>query len=353
MSRPHRSVAVAALLAVFVAACGDSDSPDQDAATPVSADAPDTTVTASTTDAPVPSGAEQAANQITVVDAVDEVSLTPTDTGIYALDESAGVGLLTLGVEPVAIARFYQDVAVAPVLELTGSNTVEPGGVEAVAATEPELIIGVGHPSHIEARPELEGVTTVVTPDGASSWADQLRVYGAATGRTERAEAVIAAVEARIETLRSDLKSAGAAGGEASIIQTFGTDYYTYGPDTLAGELLQALGFTRSEIQSDPDGMRFIQVSPELLGQETDADVVFAPAGSDSDGLSVFDNPAVNVGDTPAGVVLEVWFQPHALAAWVILDDIEAVLLGDGQTTTLDDVPQVWEELLAAADAEQ
>ncbi|MEM9202868.1 MAG: ABC transporter substrate-binding protein [Actinomycetota bacterium] len=354
-SRSFRAAAFVVALAALAAACGDDDpASEPTASAAVSEGSPPETSSDVPDDGPPRTVAEpgEPAAEVTVVDAVGEVSLTPTDTGIYVLDENAAVGLLTLGIEPIAIARFYQDVAVAPVLELTDSNTVEPGSIEAIAATNPELILGVGHPSHIEARPQLEGVTTVVTPDGASYWGDQLRVFGAVTGTDERAEAVVSAVETRVQELRSALVEAGLDGGEVSIIQTFGTDYYTYGPATLAGELMAALGFTRSELQSDPDGVRFIQVAPELLAEETDADLVFAPAGSDSDGVSVFDNPTVEVGDTPSGVVLEVWFQAHALAAWVILDDVEAVLLGDGQTTTLEDVPAVWNDLIAAVEAQ-
>ncbi|MEM9132658.1 MAG: ABC transporter substrate-binding protein [Actinomycetota bacterium] len=367
MSRTRRLLMIVAVLCLLAAACGDGES-DGDTATDGAVEGSETAEEAAT-DADTTSdngdgdgddgddaaedeaAADDEVGEVTVVDAVGEVTLTATDAGVYVLDESAAVGLLTLEVEPLAVERFFQDVAVAPVLELTGVNTVDPGSVEAIAAAEPSLIVGVGHPTFLEARPQHEGVAPVVTPDFTTSWSDQLEVFATATGTTDRAGAVTAAVQARIDTLRADLAAAGFDGGEASIIQTFGSDYYSYGPTTLAGDLLQQLGFTRSEIQTDTDQFGFVQISPELLAQETDADVVFAVAGSDSGGVSVLDHPTVDVGDTPAGVVLEVWFQNHALAAWIILDDIEAILLGDGRTTSLDDVADVWTDLLTAVDA--
>lgn len=155
----------------------------------------------------------------------------------------------------------------------------------------------------------------------------------------------------RIVELRAALAEAGFEGATASLIQELG-EYLAYGPTTLAGQLLAELGFVRSELQSEAGDFGFITVAEELLPAETDADVVIAIAGGNgTDAASIFDSPAVDVGDTPSATVMAAWTGNHALAAWMILDDIEAIALGDGNVTNVDNVVDVWADLVAAIDA--
>lgn len=69
---------------------------------------------------------------------------------------------------------------------------------------------------------------------------------------------------------------------------------------------------------------------------------------------TIFDNPVVDPGDATTAVVMgDHWIANHALAYWQILDDIEALLLGDGSpsTGTPEEVIAAWQQLRAAVAA--
>lgn len=172
--------------------------------------------------------------------------------------------------------------------------------------------------------------------------------FAIATGRTERAAAVTDVIDRRVAELRAEVEAAGLTGATASVIQFQAGTYYAHDPSTLIGTLLDDLGFARSEVQAGEGGFGYIPLSEEVLGGETEADVVFGIIDTFGTGRSVFDSPAVNVGDTPHSVVSDMWIANHAFAAWVMLDDIEAVLFGDGQATTIDEMVTSWEAFKAA-----
>lgn len=291
--------------------------------------------------------------EITVVDASGEVTLTPTATGVYALDDIAGIGLLALGVEPIVIEQFFQDPVLGIVLEAEDATTAEPGSIEAVAVAAPELIVSVSHPQILSSREQYEGIATVVMPEVGNDWPDQLRVFGAVTGTDDRAEVIIGLIQARIESLRTELEAAGFGGAVATVIQPFGAEFYAYGPGTLPGNLLEELGFTRTEAQSNTtaENFGFIPISEELLAQEAGVDVVFAVEGSAGGIDSILDHPTVQIGDTPSSVVLQAWFQSHPLTAWMILDDVESTVLGEGTATATADIVELWEALLSEIEA--
>ncbi|MEM7341075.1 MAG: ABC transporter substrate-binding protein [Actinomycetota bacterium] len=358
--------AVAALLAVALvaASCGsdsETETSSQSASASESASSSDSaSESASASDSASAVSDEEVAEDeadgaddgetVTVVDATGEVTVPVTDAGVYALDEYAALALLSLEVEPVVVEAFFQDMTLAPVIESEGATLNPAGSVEAIAAAQPDLILGIGHPNSLEVRDQHLGIAPAAYPDFTVSWQEQLEVFAQATGRSDRGTEVIAAVEGKVAELQAALDEAGFGGQSVSIIQTFGPEYYAYGPTTLAGQLVAQLGFTRSEIQSGDGDFGFILVAEEFLIEETSSDINFGISGADSDFASVFDNPVVDVGDRPHSPVIDAWTGNHALAAWIILSDIESVLLGDGSVTTLDDVVERWGELEAAID---
>ncbi|MEM9133444.1 MAG: ABC transporter substrate-binding protein [Actinomycetota bacterium] len=362
-----RLVAVLAAVALLAAACGDDADDDASASSSASASASASAsepasgsgsgsssasepAEESDEDAATDDGA--AAGTVAVADVLGETEVTITDSGVYALDEFAGIALLTLGVEPVAVENFFFDATLGAVVEAEGIALNEAGSLETVAAAQPELILGIGHPNHIEVREQHLAIAQTVTPDFTTSWVDQTAVFAAATGTDARGEAVAAAVQARIDELAAEIEGAGRSGEQVSIIQTFGAEYYAYGPTTLVGQIVEEVGLTRSELQSGAGDFGFILLSEEQLGQETSSEVVIGISGVDSDFVSIFDSPVVEADEADTGIVIDTWTGNHALAAWIILDDLQSILFGDGSTTTLESVPEAWSELESAIDAQ-
>ncbi|MEM9042881.1 MAG: ABC transporter substrate-binding protein, partial [Actinomycetota bacterium] len=290
---------------------------------------------------------------VTVTDVIGEKEVPVTDEGIYSLDELMGTILLTLGVEPVTTAAFFQDPLLAPVLD-DNSDLVEYGSIESIAATRPDLLLGIGHPNFIEIVDELSGVAPLVLPDFTSTWQEQSRLVAQVVDRVDDAEALIATVEGRIDALAAEIEEAGFAGQQAAIVQDFSGDWFAYGPTTISGAVLEAVGFTRSEAQSGTENFGFIPLAEELIPDETNVPWVFGIAQTSPDGQvlgSIVDNPIVGGADTTVTDVGEAWFNNSVLGAWIVMDDLEAILFGRGEVTGLDGAASAFEALLAAVAA--
>lgn len=264
-----------------------------------------------------------------------------------------GTLLITLDVVPATIATFFEDPLLAPILE-PRTDLVEFGTIESVAATRPSIILGVAHPNHMEVVEDYAGIAPTVLPDFTSTWQDQTRLIAQVVGREDRADAVIGAVEARIEALAAELEAEGLAGERATIIQDFGGSYFAYGPTTISGAMLEGLGFTRSEAQSGSENFGFIPLAQELVPDETAVPFVFGVQTTSPDGAgrtaSLRDDPLVDAEGRTVVDVGEAWFNNTALGAWIVLDDVEAAIFGRGEITGLDGAAAAFDSLLAAAE---
>ncbi|MEM9516907.1 MAG: ABC transporter substrate-binding protein [Actinomycetota bacterium] len=377
--RARPFVAAVAAVALVAAACGDDDATDTTAAATteaptestepavgdtVATNPPETTdeadTTASTDDTADTSAddggdaGDAASATIVITDVVGEQEVPVTDQGIYALDELMGTLLLTLGVEPVTTAAFFQDPLLAPVLLSDRTELVEFGAVESIAATDPDLILGVGHPNFIEIIDSLQGVAPTVLPDFNSSWQDQTMLISEVVGREAEAEALVATLEGRIADLAAEIEQAGLTGTEVSIVQNFGPDWFSYGPSIASSAVLAELGFTRSEAQSSDDNFGFPQLSEEIIPDETSSPFVFGVATTSPDGTvigTVTDNPIVGGPDSVVTDVSEAWFNNSVLGIWIVLDDIEAVVFGRGEVTQNDGAGAAFADLIAATEA--
>ncbi|MEM9042306.1 MAG: ABC transporter substrate-binding protein [Actinomycetota bacterium] len=378
-------VASVAALALIAAGCGDDDSGAEggaEAATVESAHVSDDgpAASGSTSDAaPVDGttgGAEPAVTEpepvdeggpadegpaevsvgdadparITITDVTGEKEVPVTDQGIYALDELMGTMLLTLGVEPATTAAFFQDPLLAPVLLSEQTDLVEFGSVESIASTRPGLVLGIGHPNFIEIVDELSGVAPTVLPDFTSSWRDQTRLIAQVVDREAEAEAVIGAVDGRIAGLSAEIDDAGLTGQRVAVVQQFGPEWFAYGPTTISGSVVADVGFTRSVAQSGSENFGFLPLAEELVPDETDVPFVFGIATTAGAGTSpIVDNPLVGGADSVVVDVSEAWFNNSALGAWIVLDDLEAIVFGRGEITEIDGAGAAFDDLLESA----
>lgn len=286
---------------------------------------------------------------VSVTDVVGSKDVPVTDENVYALDELMGTLLLTLGVEPIATGAFFEDVLLTPILE-EQAGLVPFGSIEAVAAAKPDLILGIGHPNFIEIADDLDGVAPTVLPDFTATWQDQTRLIAQVVGREAEGDAAINAVQARTADLAAEVEAEGMSGELATIIQVFGPDYFAYGPTTVSGSILAELGFARSEAQSGSENFGFIPLAQELVPEETAVPYVFALTATAGDGtISTADDPLIDPEGREVAEVGEAWFNNTALGAWIVLDDLEAVLFDRGEITGIDGAAAAFEELLLAA----
>ncbi|SDT71982.1 ABC transporter substrate-binding protein [Jiangella sp. DSM 45060] len=281
----------------------------------------------------------------------DDDAVPVTDAGIWALDDYTAMRLLALGVEPTHAGRneYSGDQVVEAnydLLEAAGVELVEPGNVELVAAAAPSLIIGTD--DRADLVEQLEQIAPVLLIDDNSPWEEQLERLGAATGHEADAAAVAERLGAAVEATAADVAASEHAGATVSLVSACGEQYCVYDNVRTSGALLDRFGLRRPPGQNTPGNEHgYVLVSGETLDRHL-ADVVFVYTGSvAAGGPSPLDHPLF---DTSGSVVAEVdfgaWFGTGPLDVAWILNDLRALLLGDGHLATTADAPDLWASVL-------
>ncbi|EPX82761.1 ABC-type Fe3+-hydroxamate transport system, periplasmic component [Rubellimicrobium thermophilum DSM 16684] len=203
---------------------------------------------------------------------------------VATLDFNGADNLLALGIQPVVIRHWYGDwpETVWPWAEeaLTTQPVVigSPIDIEAVAAADPDVIIGLWSGITEEEFRQLSLIAPVVavppgTGDYALPWEEQVRIMSRAVGRAEEAETQIADIEARIAGIRE--RHPDWQGRTATVAFFWGDRLGVYGPQDIRAQLLHRLGLETPQAVSEavpPDAFS-VDVSaerPDLI----DADAV-------------------------------------------------------------------------------
>jgi len=236
--RPVRRAAVLAVLALTaggLAACGGSDDDAGSAAGP-----------SSSSDA-FPVSIE---NQF----GTTEVPAEPERVVTVGFNDQDFV--LALGVTPVGVRENLGDYDVPNrpwAQELTdGAELPTVGGqeidVEAVAALEPDLIVGVYSFMDQAVYDQLSGIAPTLAQtadhaDGATPWQEQTLLTGRALGKEDEAQALVDDVEGQFaEVAEANPQFAG-----ASLAVDFagvgGSAHYLFGTDDLRTQFFTDLGF--------------------------------------------------------------------------------------------------------------
>ena len=211
--------------------------------------------------------------------------------------------ILALGVTPVAVRDWFGDQpnAIWPWAqdELGDADPeVLPSAelnFEQIAALEPDLIIGVfSGITEDEYETLSEIAPTVAQPDGyvdyGVPWQEQTSIIGRALGREERAESLIADVEARFAEAREAHPEFDGATGAVALLDEGGV-YNAYGPEDLRGRFMAALGFELPpEIAEMAGEAFFAQISEERLDL-LDTDVLIWIVNSQEAADALRENP--------------------------------------------------------------
>lgn len=187
--------------------------------------------------------------------------------------------VLALGVEPVGVREFLGYDAVnrpwAPdsvrgkEIETVGSQDID---FEKIAALNPDLIMAVNGFIEQADYDKLSGIAATVAQSeeyalGATPWQEQTTTTGAALGKAEEAAEIVAEVEQQFATaVEEHPEFEGKSARFALGASESGT--YSLGAEDYRTGWLTALGFTVPEQGGE--------VSPELIAQEMDADVLVA-----------------------------------------------------------------------------
>jgi iron complex transport system substrate-binding protein len=221
---------------------------------------------------------------------------------------------------------------------------LEPN-LEALAALDPDLIIGVDSFITGETYPELSQVAPSVAVEFRSpDWKENVLQTADALGKRQEAEREISAYEERIAAFKSAM-GGRLDGLEVSLLNIRDAqDIRIYTEQDITGAILKEAGLDRPENQrtSDPEE-GYIGISQELLSR-ADADVIFYFLGSAGGDYEDSQKEFEGIRDNPLWQKLEavrngrayrvdpgVWFASGSVqAAHAILDDLEKHLLEGG-----------------------
>lgn len=237
------------------------------------------------------------------------------------------------------IAPYFDESQLADAQNVGWLN---PLNIEAIAATQPDLIIGTTgfiEDENLHATLSEIAPTVAFESFGTTPWRDTLRQVAQVLGTEEQVEQGISDYETRIEDVRARL---GDRAGEMTVtLANFRAldDIRNYPPNWCSGTTLAELGLVFAEEERENTGEG---VSVELLA-DFDADAIFYFVGSSTEDTEARDattaiqqNPLWDtLGAVQRGQAYDVdqahWFGCGSLQAQnLVLDDVERLLLEEG-----------------------
>ncbi|MEM7142689.1 MAG: iron-siderophore ABC transporter substrate-binding protein [Actinomycetota bacterium] len=345
--------ALGVAMALAFAACSSSDEPASEPP-PTTEEQPTTTPTtaepseepgaaASTTTAAPATTTSLRTEPLTVTDAFgNEVTVPAVPTRVFAGDDTSLANLLDLGVVPIgtavnrnAVPAFLGD-RLDGIVDLSADNGLGIN-IEAMAALEPDLIIGPG-----TTLLELQyGLASEVAPTYAYRYgyssSEEIRTnltdVAVVLGLEDRAAEILADLDARIADMRDRLANSDAADTTVSVVRIFRDGSgISLRHGTTESVMMNEIGVTR------PPNQRSIEDFATSLSLETldqaDADVIFVYL-DDPEDPAVYDEMRENPLWQTLGAVQNdrvytvdggVWNGISIAAAHLILDDLEATL---------------------------
>ncbi len=305
--RVRRSVTTTALVlaATLLAACSSDPEP-------------------AATGAPVP---DDTAAGYAVEHARGTVELEAAPQRVVTLEPVETDTAVALGVVPVGAAVLSVEAGVpaylgeeAQAIEVVG--TVPEPNLEAIAALEPDLILGT-ESRHSDLYDQLASVApTVFMATQTDPWQENVLLVGRALGREADAQALLDAYDARCAQLQEDY----GVSGTAQLLRPRDGIVSAYGPRSFAGSTLECVGFTTPEQEWGEDIS--VDLSPERV-TEVAADLVLVSAADPDDASAVPAEIPLNAASFPDVRVVDQssWISGVGpLGGQAVLDDVERFL---------------------------
>jgi iron complex transport system substrate-binding protein len=276
----------------------------------------------------------------TVEHAMGSTTMEKTPEKVVILTNEGTEALLALGVTPVGAVQswtgdpWYKHIA-DDMKDVKVVGVESQVNVEAIAALQPDLIIG--NKMRQEAIYEqLSAIApTVFAEDLRGNWKNNFELYAKAVNKEEKGQEVLAAYDQRIEDLKAELGDK--VDMEVSMVRFMAGDVRIYHKDSFSGVILEQIGFARPESQNKED---FAEkgVTQERI-PAMDGDILFYFTYEEGDGKASevekewIENPLFkNLEVSKSGQVYKVddaiWNTAGGVkAANLMLDDLEKYIL--------------------------
>lgn len=256
---------------------------------------------------------------------------------IVALTNEAAEDLVALGIIPVGAARSANSDPWYDYLDALLADTTVIGeelapDLEAIAALQPDLILG-NKRRHEKIYDQLSAIApTVFAETIQGTWKDNLTLYSEAVGKPVEGAALLADYRRRLGEIRAGLGDR--IKEDISVVRFLAGQSYAYFPASFSGSVLADIGFARPAAQNG-EGLAE-PITKERIG-ELAADRILHFTYETGDGLAIGEAEswmaeplwqnldAVRAGQV-YGVSDAVWATAGGfMAAQLALDDIETI----------------------------
>ncbi len=236
--------------------------------------------------APATTDNAAAAFPITVTHDRGEITFEKPAERIIVFSEEFIELFIALDLAPVGVAAWRNEptgetFTVLPYLEqvIPGAPIYLAGNepnLEAIAALQPDLILHHDYADDTDLYDSLAQIAPTMAYSGATvgGWKRAIRGLAQATGRSDRAEAVIADYDTRLAALQADMAPMVEIAPEVTVLLS-GIDFIGVFDERFAiGSLMQTLGFTLTTPIGDAmDPSGYTAISVEAL-RDIDSDTV-------------------------------------------------------------------------------
>lgn len=321
-----------AVFAVSVTGCGESQ--------PAGEAAEDT----------VGAGTTAETGPITVDGALGGVELAEPAERVVALEWTYAEDLVAVGVQPVGVADVegysqWVDAELDP--SVTDVGTRQEPSLEAIAALDPDLIIGVQF-RHEPILDQLEAIAPTVMfnpypavgdgPNQLEEMVTTFREVGEAVGRSEEAEQTLDEMQSTFDEVAAELAAADLGTTEFALAQGFTSEEVPtirmFTDNAMAVGILEELGL-QNAWPGEPEAYGFNTVDIEALTQVGDAHFLYV--AQDEDNIftgALADNPlwqdlAFVQADRVHPLGGDVWLFGGPLSAQLLAEDTASLLLDE------------------------
>ncbi|KIL48689.1 ABC transporter substrate-binding protein [Jeotgalibacillus campisalis] len=236
------------------------------------------------------SGDTETKETYTVEHAMGEATIEGTPEKVVILTNEGTEALLSMGVTPAGAVQswtgdpWYEHIS-EDMADVEVVGTESEVNVEAIAALEPDLIIGTKLRQEAVYE-QLEAIApTVMSETLKGDWQENFELYAQALNKQEEGSQVMDEFNQRIEELSGELGEH--LEKEISMVRFMAGDTRIYHKDSFSGIILNQLGFARPEEQ-DIDDFSENGVTKERVGaMEGDVLFYFTYESGDGEGVKV------------------------------------------------------------------
>jgi iron complex transport system substrate-binding protein len=272
---------------------------------------------------------------------------------VIALDEVAGLTLLSFGIKPDAVYLASaqpraQEILTANGVELRKIEVGKTPELEALTEDAPDLLVGTGAAGATgQNYKSLSRLAPTVVLPIEGEWREIVRRTAGFFGAEELGKRQITAAETVLGT------AADAVKGERTLSllgNSFGANNFTMPPHVPISTLIAEAGFTRPAFQQKKAKGYSVPLSEEYL-PEQDAELIVIPRGDFYTPDALTKNPAFTATGKVVTPDADVWFGMSGFAFYASAHDLHTLASGKGELSSADNIQDIWAAFLEATKA--